>query len=131
MSACGSPLSSNSRTEPAVAVKLSDRPGRLTVWVVVESGGSRCCSAVPGVDGVSAARAPDWVCEPGPAFCPAGDGEAAGVGEAFCACVVPPTVKTNSAAAKPSERQTFSAQAMPSLPASRDRPGDRPGRYGL
>ena len=46
MSACGSPLSSNRRIEPAVAVKASVRPGRARVCLVVESGGSRCCSAV-------------------------------------------------------------------------------------
>ena len=48
MSACGSPLSSNRRIEPAVAVKASVRPGSTSVCLVVESGGSRCCSAAAG-----------------------------------------------------------------------------------
>ena len=55
MSACGSPLSSNSRIEPAVAVKASVRPGSASVCLVVESGGSRCCSETGcGVRGVAA-----------------------------------------------------------------------------
>ena len=45
MSACGSPLSSNRRIEPAVAEKSSVRPGSASLCLVVESGGSRCCSA--------------------------------------------------------------------------------------
>src|SRR5665213_4318647 len=54
MSACGSPLSSNRRIEPAVAVKASVRPGSTTVCLVVESGGSRCCSVAEGAAGALA-----------------------------------------------------------------------------
>ena len=46
MSTCGSFLSLNWRIEPAVAEKLSVRPGSETVCLVVESGGSRGRSAV-------------------------------------------------------------------------------------
>ncbi len=65
MSASGSPLSSNTRIEPAVALKDSVRLGSATDCFVVESGGRRCCS---GVDALPAALAP------GPALaapCPA------------------------------------------------------------
>src|SRR5215469_11643942 len=66
MSACGSPFSSNRRIEPAVAVKASERPGRSSVCLVVESGGSLCCSAVAGDEGALPPRAG------GLPFCPAG-----------------------------------------------------------
>src|SRR5215470_11647281 len=53
MSACGSRFSSNRRIEPAVAVNDKVRPGRSSVCLVVESGGSLCCSATAGDAGVA------------------------------------------------------------------------------
>src|SRR6516164_3799535 len=60
MSACGSPLSSNRRIEPAVAVKASVRPGSSSTCFVVESGGSLWSSAAAG-DGEPPDRAPPFV----------------------------------------------------------------------
>lgn len=71
MSACGSPLSSNRRMEPAVAVNANVRPGSSSVCLVVESGGRRCCSAADGVE-VFGRRA-RWDCPSGrPALSPRG-----------------------------------------------------------
>ena len=60
MSACGSPLSSNSRIEPAMAVKDSVRPGSSSVCLVLESGGRRCSSATDGAAGVVARPPPPF-----------------------------------------------------------------------
>src|SRR5476649_950969 len=77
MSACASPLSSNRRIEPAVALKDNVRPGSSSVCLVVESGGSRCDSAATGEAGGLPLRAP------GPPFCADGD-DGAGAGCAGC-----------------------------------------------
>lgn len=56
MSACGSPLSPNTRIEPAVAMKPSVRPDSSTVCGVVESDGRRCSMDHGGL-GMPALRA--------------------------------------------------------------------------
>jgi len=67
MSASGSHLSSNTRIEPAVALKASERPDRSSVCFVVESGGRRCGSAADGDVGDAFCALP-----PRPPFWPVG-----------------------------------------------------------
>src|SRR6185312_1676867 len=126
MSACGSPLSLNSRIEPAVAVKDNDRPARSTVCWVVESGGSRCCSAAAGLAGVSAARRPDWVCVDGPLFCALGEADGVGDGNASWPNAAPTSDNATRAAAHRDGREAFDAKVMQPLPAYRDQPCEQP-----
>ena len=123
MSACGSPLSSNSRIEPAVAVKLSVRPGSASVCLVVESGGRRCCSAAAG-GGVAA------VPRPAPPFWPDGDGDGDGVaagccyeaGELASSARAPLTQHMiNRVAARRMGRVAVKPKAMPFAPCARPR----------
>src|SRR5579872_3250223 len=104
ISACASPLSSNRRIEPAVAVKASLRPGRSSVCLVTASGGSLRCSAVAADDGGLAARPP-------PPFGAAG-AAAAGVSAGAASSARALTTATPSRAAKQRERKTGIAMRM-------------------
>src|SRR4029077_2396942 len=77
MSACGSPLSSNRRIEPAVAVKAGVRRGISRLCLVVESGGNLCCSAVACEAGGVLARPPPPFWADGAADAAGGAGGAA------------------------------------------------------
>lgn len=117
MSACGSPLSSNRRMEPAVAVNANVRPGSSSVCLVVESGGRRCYSAADGVLGVWPPRAlglPFW----------SASVVASGRDGGLSAQALPITPQANRASAREARRSAVQSNCIESPPSRKHfRPG--------